>query len=76
MSEPDSSGGPARTLGPVRLVGTSVSRQLLGFVLAFVGVQMLAWALRGGAGGGDVLYAAIGTLVVLNGLFLGGVRFG
>ncbi|NHN61512.1 MULTISPECIES: hypothetical protein [Halorussus] len=74
MPETDSSAGSSRVLGPIRIVGTSLARQLLGFVLAFVGLQILAWALRSGSVGSGVAHAAIGTFVALNGLYLGGVR--
>ena len=68
------SSSAARAVGPVRVVPASLGRQLLGLALAFVGVQLVAWAATA-AGPAPLLgYAAVGSFAVLNGLYLGGVR--
>ena len=69
----------ARVIGPVRIVDASLARQLLGFVVAFVGLQLFVF-------GTDVFgparievtsglfHVALGTFAIANGLYLGGVR--
>lgn len=77
MSSSDSATAHSpRAFGPIQILSTSLSRQLLGFVLAFIGIQLIGWATDGNTGlSSAVIYTAIGTFVVFNGLYLGGVRF-
>ncbi len=65
----------SRKSGPIHIISTSLSRQLLGFVLAFIGIQLISWAAAGNTVfTSTIIYAAIGGFMILNGLFLGGVR--
>ena len=65
----------AREFGPIQIISTSLSRQLLGFVLAFIGIQLISWATDVNTVlSSTVVYTAIGAFVILNGLYLGGVR--
>lgn len=65
----------SRKFGPIQIINTSLSRQLLGFVLALVGIQLINWATdENTVLTSAIIYAAIGGFVILNGLFLGGVR--
>jgi len=70
----------SRAFGPVRVIGASIAFQLLGLVLAAIGVSILGWVLETAAAGtgglGTVLtHATLGTVVVCNGLYLSVVRF-
>jgi len=64
-----------RSFGPIRILETSLVRQLLGLALALLGVQIFGWVIdtRPSLWYG-VAHAAVGTFVVCNGLYLGGVR--
>lgn len=76
MPSPDSeTAHSSREFGPVQIISTSLSRQLLGFVLAFIGIQLIGWATdERTVLTSAIIYTAIGCFVILNGLFLGGVR--
>ncbi|RBI58621.1 hypothetical protein DMJ13_26205 [halophilic archaeon] len=64
-----------REFGPIQLISTSLSRQLLGFLLTFVGIQLISWAFsKNTVPSSTIIYTVIGTFVILNGLYLGGVR--
>ena len=64
-----------RKFGPIQLTSTSLSRQLLGFVFAFVGIQLISWAIsETTVFSSTIIYTTIGAFVILNGLYLGGMR--
>ena len=64
-----------RKLGPIQIISTPLSRQLLGFILAFIGIQLISWAVDGNTVlFSTMVYTAVGVFVILNGLYLGGVR--
>jgi NhaP-type Na+/H+ or K+/H+ antiporter len=66
----------ARDFGPIQILDATLGRQLLGLALAFVGVQLISWAVDGHAAlSSAVVYTAVGTFVLCNGLYVGGVRF-
>jgi len=68
---PDSS----RAFGPIQLISTSLLRQVLGFVLAVVGLQISSWPIYAEpALASAVIHTVIGAFVTLNGVYLGGVR--
>lgn len=75
MPSDASAAGPRHILGPVHVINTSISRQLFGFVLAFVAVSIMGWAAAPSTPiTPRVLYTAIAGLVLYNGLYVGGVR--
>lgn len=76
MPSHDSTDRTPRAVGPVEIRPRSVTRQLCGFVLAFVGYSIVDWAASPATPlVPTVLYTALGTFVVCNGLYVGGVRF-
>jgi hypothetical protein len=76
MPPTDSVARSPRTYGPIQIISTSLGRQLLGFVLACIGIQIIGWVVEGWPGlSSTVIHTAIGTCVIFNGLYLGGVRF-
>ncbi|MFB6166079.1 MAG: hypothetical protein ABEJ31_13035 [Haloarculaceae archaeon] len=72
---PDLTSPASRTFGPIQIVPTARSKQLVGLVFAFVGLQVLAWAADATAAISVGLFAALGSCSVFLGLFLGGFRF-
>jgi membrane protein required for beta-lactamase induction len=77
MSPTDSDTRFPRKYGPVQIISTSLGRQLLGFVLAFIGISLISWVVGESLPGlsSTVFHTAIGTFAIFNGLYLGGVRF-
>jgi hypothetical protein len=80
MSSTDSATRPSRKYGPIQIISTPFGYQLLGFVVAFIGIQLISWVVDGVVTestvlSSTVLYTAIGTFAIFNGLYLGGVRF-
>ena len=70
----------SRSFGPIRVIATPLGRQLLGFILAVIGAQIIGWAVESVTAGNTslpsvILYTGIGAFIILNGLYLGGVRF-
>ncbi|KTG11486.1 hypothetical protein AUR64_04335 [Haloprofundus marisrubri] len=47
---------------------------LLRFFLAFIGIQLLSWSLLSISFESGFVYTIIGSVALLNGLYLGGVR--
>ena len=61
---------------PIQIISTSLGHKLLGFILAFIGIQIISWVVEEGTGlSSTIFHTAIGTFVLFNGLYLGGVRF-
>ena len=74
MPSADAAPRSVRAFGPIRLLDAPLGRQLLGLALGFVGVQLVRWAVESGSLTPAVVFAAIGTFVASNGLYLAGVR--
>ena len=51
----------SRKFGLIQIISTSLSRQLLGFVLGFIGIQLMSWAIDGNTAlASEIIYVAIG----------------
>lgn len=62
-----------RASGPLQTIGASLSRQLLGFAVAAIGIQLSCCAVEESTATlSAVIRTAIGMVVILNGLFLDG----
>lgn len=72
----DSNPSPrSRQFGPIQIINTSLGRQLLGYVLALIGIDIFWWAVQSSVISSTIIHTAIGMFVFLNGVYLGGVRF-
>ncbi len=64
-----------REFGPIQIISMTLSWQLLGYVLAVIGISIISWAVdENTVPSSTIIYTALGAFVILNGLYLGGVR--
>ncbi|WP_248910918.1 hypothetical protein [Halocatena marina] len=67
---------PLIAIGPIQVLSTSISRRLLGIISVLIGYNLIDWAAHPQTVFvSAIIHAAIGGLILFNGLSLSGVRF-